>query len=77
MKNLRSQLHLSQNYVAKYLGVDPSTVAQMESGDRKILPNEASKLCVLFGVPIDALTNEVCADDDQAEIIRFKKQMAH
>ena len=79
MKNLRSQLHLSQNYVAKYLGVDRSTIEQMESGDRKILPDEASKLCALFGVSADALTNEECADD-QAEImnlIRLKKQYAH
>lgn len=77
MKNLRSQLHLSQDYVAKYLRVDRSTVNQMESGDRKILPDEASKLCALFGVSADALINEVCTDD-QAEImnmVRFKEQI--
>ena len=79
MKNLRSQLHLSQNYVAKYLEVDRSIVDQMESGDRKILPDEASKLCSLFGVSVDTLTSEICADD-QAEImnmIRFKEQLTH
>lgn len=79
MKNLRSQLHLSQNYIAKYLGVDRSTIEQMENGDREILPDEASKLCALFGVSPETLTNEECADD-QAEImnlIRFKAQHAH
>lgn len=58
MKELRSQLHLSQDYVAKYLGVNRSTVTQMENGNRKILADEVSKLCTLFGVSADTLINE-------------------
>ncbi|MBO5535262.1 MAG: helix-turn-helix transcriptional regulator [Clostridia bacterium] len=58
MKDLRSQLHLSQDYVAKYLGVNRSTVTQMENGNRKILADEVSKLCTLFGVSADTLINE-------------------
>ena len=57
MKELRSQLHLSQDYVAKYLGVNRSTVTQMENGKRKILADEVSKLCNLFGVSADTLIN--------------------
>lgn len=59
MKELRVQLHLSQDYVAKYLGVNRSTVTQMENGNRKILAEEVSKLCSLFGVSADALVNDV------------------
>ena len=57
-KSLRTQLHLSQDYVAKYLGVSRSTFTQMENGNRKILAEELSKLSVLFGISVDALLNE-------------------
>lgn len=57
MKELRVRLHLSQDYVAKYLGVNRSTVTQMENGNRKILAEEVSKLCTLFGVSADTLIN--------------------
>lgn len=59
MRELRVQLHLSQDYVAKYLGVNRSTVTQMENGNRKILAEDVSKLCSLFGVTADALVNDV------------------
>ena len=44
MKELRTQLHLSQDYVAKYLGVSRSTVTQMENGNRKILAEDEEEL---------------------------------
>ena len=91
VKSLRTQLHLSQDYVAKYLGVSRSTFTQMENGNRKILAEELSKLSVLFGIPVDVLLNELSRpatvfarsferldESDQAEImnlIRFKEQM--
>ncbi|MCR4834028.1 MAG: helix-turn-helix domain-containing protein, partial [Butyrivibrio sp.] len=37
IKELRTQLHLSQDYVAKFLGVNRSTYTQMENGKRKVL----------------------------------------
>lgn len=55
MKELRTELHLSQDYVAKYLNVSRSTLSQMENGNRKILADELSKLCTLFGVTADSL----------------------
>ena len=56
IKELRNQLHLSQNYVAKHLGVSRATVTQMENGNRKILADDISKLSVLFGIlPNDIL----------------------
>lgn len=57
MKELRTQLHLSQDFVAKYLGVNRSTVSQMENGNRKILADEIPMLCTLFGVSADVLCN--------------------
>jgi len=56
VKELRSKLHLSQDYVAKYLGVSRATVTQMENGKRKILADDISKLSILFGLsPNDIL----------------------
>ena len=86
MKALRTQLHLSQDYVARYLGVNRSTVTQMENGNRKILADEVSKLCTLFGVSADTLIyeNEISQpttvfarsfenldENDQAEIMNL------
>lgn len=58
IKELRTQLHLSQDYVAKYLGVNRATFSQMENGNRKILADEISKLSVLFGVSANDLMGE-------------------
>ena len=86
MKELRIQLHLSQDYVAKYLGVNRSTVSQMENGNRKILAEDIPKLCSLFGISADTLVNDVemsqpttvfarsfesLDEDDQAEIMNL------
>ena len=87
MKELRVQSHLSQEYVAKYLGVNRSTVTQMENGNRKILAEEVAKLCALFGVSADTLINnntelsqpttmfarsfENLDENDQAEIMNL------
>lgn len=57
IKELRVKLHLSQDYVAKYLGVSRSTFTQIENGKRRILAEEVSKFCTLFGVSADVLIN--------------------
>ena len=58
IKDMRTRLHLSQDYVAKYLGVSRSTFTQMENGNRRILAEELSKLSTLFGISTDSLLNE-------------------
>ncbi len=58
IKKLRTQLHLSQDYVAKFLGLSRSTYTQMENGNRKILADDVAKLSNLFGVTADSLLNE-------------------
>jgi len=55
IKELRTQLHLSQDYVAKFLGINRSTYTQMENGNRKVLADEVAKLSELFGVTADSL----------------------
>lgn len=58
IKNFRNQLHLSQEYVANFLGINRSTYTQMENGKRKITAEDVSRLSELFGVTADALLNE-------------------
>ena len=58
IKELRIQLHLSQDYVAKFLGINRSTYTQMENGKRKVLADEVAQLSNLFGVSADSLLND-------------------
>ncbi len=86
IKDYRSQAHLSQEYVADYLGINRSTFTQMENGNRKITAEDIFKLSKLFGVTADALLNgqelskpatvfarsfEKLNEDDQAEIMNL------
>ena len=58
IKELRTQLHLSQEYVANYLGLSRSTYTQMENGKRKVLADEVAKLSDLFGISTDSLLRD-------------------
>lgn len=55
VKKYRNRLHLSQEYVSKYLNVNRATYSQMENGKRKITAEEIGKLSGLFGVSADTL----------------------
>ena len=53
----RSDLHLSQEYVARHLGIRRTAVAEIESGKRKVSADELGKLSELFLVSADELLN--------------------
>ena len=55
IKEYRTQMHLSQDYVAKYLEINRATLSQIELGNRKVTVEEIAKLSVLFGVSSDTL----------------------
>ncbi len=59
IKELRLRLHLSQDYVATFLGISRSTYTQMENGNRKVLADEVAKLSDLFGVSADNILNDI------------------
>lgn len=50
IKNLRTGLHLSQDYIANQLGIDRKDYARIESGRRELKTDELLKLSQLFGV---------------------------
>lgn len=57
IKEARTELHLSQDYVAKILGVNRTAIVEIESGKRKVSADELSKFSELFQIPADELLN--------------------
>lgn len=55
IKTYRIEMHLSQEYVAKYLGINRATMTQIELGNRKVSAEELAQLSMLFGVSSDML----------------------
>ena len=55
IKELRNNMHLSQEYVASYLGMNRATFSQLENGKRKVTAEDMYKLTDLFGISADAL----------------------
>ena len=52
IRELRIQLHLSQEYVAKYLGIDRVAYEQIEKGNCILSADDVNRLNILFGVSI-------------------------
>ena len=57
IKEARTELHLSQDYVAKFLGVNRTAIVEIESGKRKVSADELGKFSELFQIPADELIN--------------------
>lgn len=57
IKEARTEIHLSQDYVAKFLGVNRTAIVEIESGKRKVSADELGKFCELFQIPADELLN--------------------
>ena len=75
IRELREQMHLSQDYVAKYLGMNRSSYTQLENENRKIMADDISKLCILFGVSADTLLGE--HEEVEAPVTMFARSFAN
>ena len=62
IRELREKLHLSQDYVAKYLGMSRTSYTQLENENRAIKADDIAKLSTLFGVSTDSLLTETPVD---------------
>ena len=86
IKAYRSKLHLSQEYVANFLGINRAAIAQIEAGRRKVSAEELANLSKLFSVSADELLHgsqlskpaamfarsfEGLSEIDQAEIMNL------
>ncbi|MFH1890023.1 MAG: helix-turn-helix transcriptional regulator, partial [Candidatus Kuenenbacteria bacterium] len=53
LKKLRQKHNLSQEYIAKEIGVSRPTYSQIENGDRRMVVDEAQTLAKLFGLSLE------------------------
>lgn len=61
IKQLRKKNNLSQDFVAKYIGVSRPTYLLIEKGDRELTISEAQKIANLFNLSLDNILN--CIDE--------------
>jgi len=61
IKKLRDKYELTQDYVAKCIGVSRPTYLQIEKGERELTISEAQKLADLFNISLNNLLN--CVDE--------------
>ncbi|MCH5257299.1 MAG: helix-turn-helix transcriptional regulator [Lachnospiraceae bacterium] len=57
LKKVRTELHLSQDYVAKIVGVNRTAIVEIESGKRSVKTEELKKFSELFQISADELLN--------------------
>lgn len=55
LKKIRKSLHLSQEFVAKQMGMTRTTIVAVESGNRRISAEELGKFSELYGVTMETL----------------------
>lgn len=55
LKQVRTNLQLSQEAVADQLGIARTAMAAIESGKRQVTTDELVKLCEIYGVTADEL----------------------
>lgn len=65
LKNARKALKLSQDFVAKQLGMTRTTIVAIEGGTRKVSAEELDKFSKLYGVSVqEILYGKVTQNDE-------------
>lgn len=73
IKELRGEWGLSQEELGERLGLNRSSIAQMELAQREINSVELSRLSELFGISIDELLNSKSDSERKELVIDFGK----
>ncbi|MDW7661868.1 MAG: helix-turn-helix transcriptional regulator [Bacillota bacterium] len=68
LRDYRKALGLSQNYVAKQLGVARTTITAIECGDRKVTTEELERFSTIYGVSADEILHETKSIDADAKM---------
>jgi len=71
IKKIRESLDLSQERIAKLLGISRVAISQIENGGRKISAEEIAKISRIFNIPSDILLD---LEKDIEVILKKKKQ---
>jgi transcriptional regulator with XRE-family HTH domain len=67
LRTAREYLGLSQEEVAKYLGVPRTALSQLESGQRRIDALELKKLAQLYKRPVAHFTGEATVSEEMPD----------
>ena len=70
LRDARDRLGLSQEYVAKAIGLGRPTITQIELGNRKVSSEELAKFCKLYHLSADYLLNTQPQKSNQATFVR-------
>jgi len=57
LQKARLDLQLSQEYVAKQVGIGRAAISQIEQGNRKVSSDELAKFSRIYGISADELLN--------------------
>ena len=63
LRDARLHIGITQEYIAKELGIPRTAVVQIENGKRKITADELASLCNIYGVSADFILSResVCS----------------
>jgi len=67
LKKVRKSLKLSQEFVAKQLGMTRTTIVAIEAGTRKVTTNELTMFSNLYGVTTEILLYGDVSDDNEVK----------
>ena len=66
LREARTKLGLSQDYVGKAIGIGRSAITQIEQGNRKVSAEELEKFCRLYRLSADYFLCTTSLDTNQA-----------
>ena len=75
LRKLRKELKLSQEYVAKELGINRTSITLIESGQRDISAKELEKLAEIYGVTMKEILNGVESEKNVMAFARAFNQL--
>lgn len=71
LRSYRDSLGLSQEYVAKQLGVSRTTITAIESGERNVLAAELDLISNIYGVTVEQILYGKQTQDE--EVVMFAR----
>ena len=75
LQKLRKELKLSQEFVAKQLGISRSAVSLIETGQRDISAKELELFAKIYGVTMDQIMNGVKQEKNVVAFARAFNQL--
>lgn len=57
-RRIRESMHITQAFLAEYLGIDQSMLSKFEKGERELSSHHLEKACLLFGCFLRDLETE-------------------